>query len=352
MSWKRFIHRYMQLINDYKSIGGRVAGGTDAGFIYSLYGFAAIRELELMQEAGFTANEAINAYTRQAARTLTEPKGVEPEFGMVRVGQMADLIVTPENPLANFKTLYGTGTGRLNDATGKIERVGGIRWTVRNGVVYDAKQLLADVAAMVQTQKDAGGCAGIDLDWSAAGPCGGTGPTTPPVPTPTATPAPGPAGLPGPAGPVGPQGPKGDKGDTPNVSISCTITGDGRSISCTITAAPPTGDKTTKLKSAVRVQNTKRTVTRSGKGKVTVKFKATKKSQGQKGRQGRASPFRRRPLTFAADGRWIVAHDQAGDGHAGRGRSAARRASQNAQAHRQPRGNGPGHAPARSRPSA
>ena len=150
VSWKRFIHRYMQLINDYKSIGGRVAGGTDAGFIYSLYGFAAIRELELMQEAGFTANEAINAYTRQAARTLTEPKGVEPEFGMVRVGQMADLIVTPENPLANFKTLYGTGTGRLNDATGKIERVGGIRWTVRNGVVYDAKRLLADVAAMVQ----------------------------------------------------------------------------------------------------------------------------------------------------------------------------------------------------------
>ena len=175
----------MQLINDYKSIGGRVAGGTDAGFIYSLYGFAAIRELELMQEAGFTANEAINAYTRQAARTLTEPKGVEPEFGMVRVGQMADLIVTPENPLANFKTLYGTGTGRLNDATGKIERVGGIRWTVRNGVVYDAKRLLADVAQMVKTQKDAGGCAGIDLDWSAAGPCGGTGPTTPPVPTPT-----------------------------------------------------------------------------------------------------------------------------------------------------------------------
>ena len=67
----------MQLVNDYKSIGGRVAGGTDAGFIYSLYGFAAIRELELMQEAGFTANEAINAYTREAARTLTEPKGAD-----------------------------------------------------------------------------------------------------------------------------------------------------------------------------------------------------------------------------------------------------------------------------------
>lgn len=279
VSWKRFIGRYMQLVNDYKSIGGRVAGGTDAGFIYSLYGFAAIRELELMQEAGFTAHEAINAYTRQAARTLTEPKGVtDPDFGMVRVGQIADLVIAPENPLANFKTLYGTGTGRLNDATGKIERVGGVRWTVRNGVVYDAKELLADVADMVTAQKNAGGCAGIDLDWSAAGPCGGTGPTTPPVPTPTPTPVPtvvaGPPGPPGPVGPAGPVGPQGPKGEAPNVRIACEIAGDGRSISCTISATPESGAK---LKSAVRVQHTKRTVTRSGTETVKVRFKAAKK---------------------------------------------------------------------------
>jgi hypothetical protein len=285
VSWKRFIHRYMMLVNDYKSIGGRVAGGTDAGFIYSLYGFAAIRELELLQEAGFTANEAIRAYTRDAARTIAAPKGVEPEYGMVRVGQYADLIVTPENPLANFKTLYGTGTMRLNDATGKLERVGGIRWTVRNGVVYDAKKLLADVAGMVTAQKNAGGCAGIDLDWSAAGPCGGSGPTTPPVPTPTPTATPvqvegppgpkgdtGPAGPAGPVGPAGPKGDKGDKGDTPNVTVSCTLAGNGKSITCTITAG------TAALKGTARLQHTKRTVSRSGKrGKVTLKLKSAKR---------------------------------------------------------------------------
>ena len=76
----------------------------------------------------------------------------------------------------------------MNDKTGKAERVGGIKYTIKDGIVYDAKQLLADVAAMVEKQKNAGGCAGVTLDWSAAGPCGGTGPTTPPVPTPTATP--------------------------------------------------------------------------------------------------------------------------------------------------------------------
>jgi hypothetical protein len=49
--------------------------------------------------------------------------------------------------------LYGTGALRLDDDTGKPEWVGGIRYTVKDGVVYDAKKLLADVAGMVEKQK-------------------------------------------------------------------------------------------------------------------------------------------------------------------------------------------------------
>jgi hypothetical protein len=41
----------------------------------------------------------------------------------------------------------------LNEKTGKAERVGGIKYTIKDGIVYDAKQLLADVAAMVEKQK-------------------------------------------------------------------------------------------------------------------------------------------------------------------------------------------------------
>ena len=51
--------------------------------------------------------------------------------------------------------LYGTGALRLNDASGQVERVGGIRYTIKDGIVYDAKRLLADVAAMVEKQKKA-----------------------------------------------------------------------------------------------------------------------------------------------------------------------------------------------------
>jgi hypothetical protein len=42
---------------------------------------------------------------------------------------------------------------KLNDQTGKAEGVGGVKWTIKDGIAYDAKQLLADVAAMVEKQK-------------------------------------------------------------------------------------------------------------------------------------------------------------------------------------------------------
>ena len=34
-----------------------------------------------------------------------------------------------------------------------VERVGGIKYTIKDGIVYDAKKLLDDVAAMVEKQK-------------------------------------------------------------------------------------------------------------------------------------------------------------------------------------------------------
>ncbi|HLR83342.1 MAG TPA: hypothetical protein VK059_00250 [Nocardioidaceae bacterium] len=173
VSWKRFFNQYMQLVHDYKSIGGRIAGGTDPGFIYNLYGFGNIAELELLQEAGLSPVEAIEAMSHNTAETIAEPTGKKPEYGTVRVGMIADLAIVPQNPLEDLRSMYGTGTGRLNSDTGDITRVGGVQWTIRNGVAYDAKKLLADVTAMVRDQKAAGACDDVDPDWSASGPCGG-----------------------------------------------------------------------------------------------------------------------------------------------------------------------------------
>lgn len=153
IAWRNFYQVWFKLVNDYKKMGGRVTTGSDSGFIYQTYGFSYILELEMLQEAGFHPLEVIQAATMNGALTLHEPKGKPIEFGVVREGLLADLVIVEENPLANLKVLYGTGAMKLNDKTGKAERVGGIKWTVKDGIVYDAKQLLADVARMVEKQK-------------------------------------------------------------------------------------------------------------------------------------------------------------------------------------------------------
>jgi imidazolonepropionase-like amidohydrolase len=153
VTWRNFYQRYMRLVNDYKNMGGRVTTGSDPGYIYQTWGFGYILELEMLQEAGFSPLEVLQAATINGARTIFEPKKQEPPFGLVRRGMLADLVIVPENPLQNLKTLYGAGTPRLNEATGEQDMVGGVRWTIKDGVIYDAHALLDDVAAMVAAEK-------------------------------------------------------------------------------------------------------------------------------------------------------------------------------------------------------
>src|SRR2546427_6582690 len=136
-------------------MGGRVTTGSDSGFIYQTYGFGYINEFELLQEAGFHPLEVIESATMTGALPLHEPMHKPIEFGVVREGMLADMVVIDQNPLQNFKVLYANGAIRLNDKTGKVERVGGIKWTIKDGIAYDAKRLAADVAAMVEKQKRA-----------------------------------------------------------------------------------------------------------------------------------------------------------------------------------------------------
>jgi imidazolonepropionase-like amidohydrolase len=101
--------------------------------------------------------EVIRGATLHAAQELNKVNGKPVEMGTVAPGMLADLVIVPENPIANFKVLYGTGFPRLNDKTGKVERVGGVKWTIKDGIVYDAKKLLEDVAKMVEKERKARG---------------------------------------------------------------------------------------------------------------------------------------------------------------------------------------------------
>jgi imidazolonepropionase-like amidohydrolase len=153
VAWRNFYQVWFKLMNDYKRMGGRVTTGSDSGFIYQTYGFGYINELEMLQEAGFHPLEVVQSATLNGATTLHEPRGKPIEFGVVREGLLADLIVVSQNPLQNFKILYATGAVKLNDQTGQAERVIGLKWTIKDGIAYNADQLRADVAKMVDKQK-------------------------------------------------------------------------------------------------------------------------------------------------------------------------------------------------------
>ena len=152
-AWRNFYSKWFKLTKDFHDRGGRVTAGSDPGYIYQTWGFAYIGELEMLREAGLSPLAVIRAATIDGAREIYEPRGQEPPMGRIAVGQLADLVIVPENPLANLKVLYGTGHTRLNYETGAIEQVGGVRWTIKDGIVYDAPALLADVARMVEEQR-------------------------------------------------------------------------------------------------------------------------------------------------------------------------------------------------------
>jgi imidazolonepropionase-like amidohydrolase len=149
VAWRENYQRWMAFVNEYKNRGGRVGVGTDSGYIFGLYGFSYVRELEMLQEAGFSPLEVVRAATLHGAEIIARPTGKPIEFGVIRPGLLADLVVVGENPLENFKVLYGTGAIRLNDQTGKVERTRGVLQVIKDGIVYDAPRLLADVAEMV-----------------------------------------------------------------------------------------------------------------------------------------------------------------------------------------------------------
>lgn len=130
--WKRNYDIWMKWVKEFHARGGLLTAGSDAGSLYALYGFSNIRELELLQEAGLHPIDVIQVATTNSARAL----GLEDDLCGIRIGCVADLAIVDGNPLADFKVMYG----------------GGVRWTVKEGIVFDAPALLAEVRWYVETE--------------------------------------------------------------------------------------------------------------------------------------------------------------------------------------------------------
>lgn len=80
-----------------RAAGVRVAVASDAGACYCFHG-APLREMALLEEAGFTPREILRAATLEAASAI----GFEGQIGTVEVGKLADLVVLREDPSATL----------------------------------------------------------------------------------------------------------------------------------------------------------------------------------------------------------------------------------------------------------
>ena len=141
--WRENYRIWMRAVRDFARMGGLVGVGEDAGYIYMMYGFSVIRELELHQEAGFHPIDVIQHVTGNNAKIL----GMADKLGRIKQGYWADLLLIAENPLENFKYLYPTGVMALKE--GKLVQRGGVQWVIKDGIVYHAPSLLKDVKQMV-----------------------------------------------------------------------------------------------------------------------------------------------------------------------------------------------------------
>jgi hypothetical protein len=156
INWKQNFAIWMQWVKAYHERGGRLTAGSDEG---GIGGVALIRELELMQEAGIHPIDVIRIATTNATSVL----GLENACG-IRVGCRADLAVVNGNPLDNFKVMYGRGYG----VSGLVPREeqwkhGGVTWTIKDGVYFDAQALLREAEWYVQQEKERLKAAGVKV---------------------------------------------------------------------------------------------------------------------------------------------------------------------------------------------
>lgn len=146
INWKRNFQIWMKWVAEYHRRGGMLTAGSDDG---ELGGISLIRELELMQEAGIHPIDVIKVATTNAYQVL----GWDRHCG-IRVGCVADLAVVNGNPIDNFKVLYGRGYG-FYGIVPNAERTkhGGVTWTIKDGVLYDAQALLREAEWYVAQEK-------------------------------------------------------------------------------------------------------------------------------------------------------------------------------------------------------
>lgn len=105
------LKRIMQFEYQYYKMGGLLCAGVDAGR-HVLPGFGDQRNYELLIEAGFTTEEAIQIMTSNGAKALERT-----DIGTIQIGKRADFIILNGNldkdatSIKNVETVFKNGVG-------------------------------------------------------------------------------------------------------------------------------------------------------------------------------------------------------------------------------------------------
>ena len=116
---ERLLGKMMRWERDFVAAGGLLGAGCDPWGTGFLPGFGDLRNYELLVQAGFRPEQAIQVLTLNGARIL----GEEGRIGSVAVGKQADLVVIRGDPVATPAQIYEVAT------------------VFRDGIGYDAARL-------------------------------------------------------------------------------------------------------------------------------------------------------------------------------------------------------------------
>jgi enamidase len=126
--WPSLFETGMRMEHAFAQAGGLLVVGTDpTGYGGVVAGFSNQRAVELLVEAGFTAEEAIQVATQNGARYLE----IEDRVGTIATGKQANLIVVQGDPSAN------------------IVDIRNVEIVFKNGIGYDSAKLIESVKGLV-----------------------------------------------------------------------------------------------------------------------------------------------------------------------------------------------------------
>ena len=102
----RLLKKMMQWERMFVAAGGLLGAGSDPWGTGYLPGFGDLRNYEMLVEAGFTPEQAIQIMTLNGARIL----GEDARVGSIAPGKLADLVVVKGDPLRRPAEIYNVVT--------------------------------------------------------------------------------------------------------------------------------------------------------------------------------------------------------------------------------------------------